>query len=70
MFVTIASPSPSVLSRVVAQGGLVFIEPIVGERHVAPVPAPPVAALVPADEQDCLALAVEGEQHPNLGRTR
>jgi hypothetical protein len=43
-----------------------FLETIVRDRNIALVPTAPVAALVAADQQDRLALPVEGEQHPNF----
>jgi hypothetical protein len=43
-----------------------LVEPVVGDGHVAPVPTAPVATLIPAHQQDGVALAVEGEQHPDL----
>ena len=53
-----------------AEAGLVFVEAVIGDRDVGPIPARPVVALVTSHEQDRPARLFEREQHPDLGPAR
>jgi hypothetical protein len=44
-----------------------FVESVVGERNVSPVPVLPVTALVATDQQDGSTRWVEGEEHSDFG---
>jgi hypothetical protein len=49
---------------------LVFVEQVIGDWNVGPVPATPIPALISTDEEDCFSLTIEGEQQSYFGAAR